>query len=345
MKKFLNSFKNGDNDALIESIIAGYNLIFESADNVSKSIGYKVMSVVDGRLVAGRDSRQSFDLQLGPIAMTGNGIYMSPHKDYVLDYYSGLGDDEVLLTLEYDPNDITTGDLTDNEPEISVPTANIIKIQKIEDGVLIEATGSWYPPRKKLSVESDRDKVMFSMLKAFKALSPNNQMRFMKNHVPKGTEIAIYSLEQLPTDVLIRMKENLMDIRDEEKDYEASLNREAKEAKAKKSYERNMDKADEEQKIENEYQKAQARKEQQQLLNQKIDSGEIDVDELKRLREDGVIDSHNQYIYHDELDKSLLGKAEKRLRRGAAKGSDISGGLADMVKGVRDIKKAFSKKS
>ena len=238
MKDFLNRFKNGDNDALVESIISGYDLIFEA------------------------------------------------HP----------------------------------------------------------ARAMHYPPREKLNVEGDRDTVMYSMLSAFKALSPKNKERFMKTYVPRGTEIAIYSLEQLPTDVLIRMKENLMDIRDEEKDYKASLDREAKEARSKKTYERNMDKAYEEQRIENEYQKAESRKEQQQLLNQKIDRGELDVDELKRLREDGVIDSHNQYIYRDELDKSLLGKAEKRLRRGAAKGSEISGGLADMVKGVRDIKNVFPKK-
>lgn len=238
MKDFLNRFKNGDNDALVESIIAGYDLIFEA------------------------------------------------HP----------------------------------------------------------ARAMHYPPREKLNVEGDRDKLMFSILSAFKALSPKNKGRFMKNHVPLGTDIAIYSLDQLSNDMLIRMKENLMDIRDEEKDYKASIEREMKEARSKKSYERNMDKAYEDQKIENEYQKSQARNEKQQLLNQKIDSGEIDVDELKRLREDGVIDSKNKYVYNDDLDQSLLAKAEKRFRKGAEKGSQISGGLADMVQGVRDIKNAFSKK-
>lgn len=238
MKDFLNRFKNGDNDALVESIIAGYDLIFEA------------------------------------------------HP----------------------------------------------------------ARAMHYPPRDKLTVEGDRDKLMFSILSAFKALSPKNKGRFMKNHVPLGTDIAIYSLDQLSNDMLIRMKENLMDIRDEEKDYKASIEREMKEARSKKSYERNMDKAYEDQKIENEYQKSQARNEKQQLLNQKIDSGEIDVDELKRLREDGVIDSKNKYVYNDDLDQSLLAKAEKRFRKGAEKGSQISGGLADMVQGVRDIKNAFSKK-
>lgn len=238
MKKFLNRFKNGNNDALVESIIAGYELIFES------------------------------------------------HS----------------------------------------------------------ARDMYYPTRGKVRIESDRDKLMYGINSAFKKLSPKNKERFMKNYVPRGIEIAIYSLSTLDNNTLIHMKENLMDIRNEEKDYDESLKREAQYAKAKKIYERNMDKVEEDQKIDDEYQKAQGRKERQELLNWKIDSGEINEDELKRMREDGEIDSSNRYIYYDELDKTLLGKAEKRLRRAESKGSKLGGGFADIVKGVSDIKNAVTQK-
>ena len=97
-----------------------------------KRIGYKVMRVEGGKVVAGADSRQSYPLRKGyVIAMPGNGIYLSLQKQYVLDYYSGLADDEVLLTLEFSEKDITTGNLTDRETEVSVKRAKIVSFKRL----------------------------------------------------------------------------------------------------------------------------------------------------------------------------------------------------------------------
>lgn len=103
-----------------------------------KRIGYKIMPIIDGQLVSGADKRQSnFKLEKNAnMHMPGNGIYITPHRDYALDYYSGLAEEEALLTLEYDDNHIITGNLNDKEPEISVNNATIKSIEFLQDGEL-----------------------------------------------------------------------------------------------------------------------------------------------------------------------------------------------------------------
>ena len=66
-------------------------------------IGYKVMRVEGDKIVAGADSRQTFPFpKIGStIKMKGNGIYLGPSKEYVLDYYSGLAEKEILITFEF----------------------------------------------------------------------------------------------------------------------------------------------------------------------------------------------------------------------------------------------------
>ena len=90
------------------------------------------MRYENGRLISGANSRLTYPAEIGAIIdMGGNGIYISPNRDYVLDYYSGLSDEEVLITFEYDVADIITGNLTDREPEISVSKAKIINLEEI----------------------------------------------------------------------------------------------------------------------------------------------------------------------------------------------------------------------
>ena len=97
--------------------------------------GYKVMRVEGNKIVAGADSRQKFPYpKVGSIIkMRGNGIYLGPSKDYVLDYYSGLSEKEILITFEFDPDDITTGNINDREWEITVPSAKVIQIEDVEE--------------------------------------------------------------------------------------------------------------------------------------------------------------------------------------------------------------------
>ena len=94
--------------------------------------GYKVMRSEGGKAIAGADSRQGFPLKKGHvIKMPGKGVYLSLGRQYVLDYYSGLADNEVLLTLSFDSGDITFGNITDRETEIAVKKAKVVKIEKV----------------------------------------------------------------------------------------------------------------------------------------------------------------------------------------------------------------------
>jgi len=95
---------------------------------------YKVMSLQDGKLVSGANSRLGFPARKGAtIRMPGNGVYMSPNKRYVLDYYSGLADNEVLLTLEFNRGDIKWGNLTDREAEVAASPVKILDIEPLDD--------------------------------------------------------------------------------------------------------------------------------------------------------------------------------------------------------------------
>lgn len=95
--------------------------------------GYKVMRYEGDMLVSGANSRLRFPLRKGVrLRMPGRGVYLTPHKQYALDYYSGLADEEVLLTLEFDAEDILFGNLEDQEPEIAVPEAKIVDFEFLD---------------------------------------------------------------------------------------------------------------------------------------------------------------------------------------------------------------------
>ncbi|MBS49871.1 MAG: hypothetical protein CMN60_21100 [Sphingobium sp.] len=92
--------------------------------------GYKVMAIENGKVVAGANNRIVLDIKKGDtMRMPGNGIYMSLDRDYVLDYYSGLAEEEILVTFEFNPNDIIFGNITDRETEFTVPSAKVIDIE------------------------------------------------------------------------------------------------------------------------------------------------------------------------------------------------------------------------
>jgi hypothetical protein len=103
----------------------------------SKSIGYKVMRVDDdGNLVSGADSRYSFSPDAETIEMGGQGVFINNNPQYVLDYYGGLADNEVLLKVEFDKNDIKFGDPHDVEPEIGVSKVRILERTPLTEGSL-----------------------------------------------------------------------------------------------------------------------------------------------------------------------------------------------------------------
>lgn len=98
-------------------------------DNSSEEfIGYKFMRTEGGSLISGANSNLKYELLIGStISMPGQGVFLSSNEEYVLDYYSGLSDNEVLLTLSFKKEDIKfgMGCLNDSQPEIGVSNAII----------------------------------------------------------------------------------------------------------------------------------------------------------------------------------------------------------------------------
>lgn len=113
-----------------------------------KKLAYKIMPLIDGKLMSGAGKQLGeFDLRRGSvIQMPGNGIYMSTNRDFVLESYSGLAEEEVLLTLKFDTDEISSGNMTDREPEITVPRAAIVSVEYLVDGELVKKSRGYSDP-------------------------------------------------------------------------------------------------------------------------------------------------------------------------------------------------------
>ncbi len=103
-------------------------------------IGYKIMTMENNELISLASKEVRFPAEVNQIfSMGGKGIWLSTNPDFVKDYYSNPDvENEVLLKLSFKKADVTSGNLEDREPVITVPTAKIIEIHRIIDGDLVE---------------------------------------------------------------------------------------------------------------------------------------------------------------------------------------------------------------
>lgn len=93
---------------------------------------YKVVRVLNGQLVSAANENIVIPSEIGSvITMKGNGIYLSTSKDFVMTYYSGLSDEEALLTYEIDPSDVT-GDISAPDGEITASRAKLVKVEHLD---------------------------------------------------------------------------------------------------------------------------------------------------------------------------------------------------------------------
>lgn len=89
-------------------------------------LGHKVMRFKKGRAVSMADSRQGFRPTPGMVVrLKGDGMWLSRSCQYVLDHYA-VNDVNVLLTFDFDPSDVTVGNLTDRETEFAVTEATLL---------------------------------------------------------------------------------------------------------------------------------------------------------------------------------------------------------------------------
>lgn len=151
LRDFIESFRVIDS-VLVESMLEGYGIIFESSGGINfesagggRYYGYKVMPIEGGNFVSG--ANKSIRLPIGTgieHRMVGSGIYLSNSPDYVVDYYSYFDNeddsyDEGVIQYVFDIDDVIDGksQLGDMEPEIGVSRAyvnGIIPIREWQSG-------------------------------------------------------------------------------------------------------------------------------------------------------------------------------------------------------------------
>lgn len=143
------------------------------ANPSSRMRAYKSMRFEGGRAISGADSRQGFVPRRGDvIRMPGRGIFVSTNRDYIETYYAGHNPQEVLLTLEFDVDDIVSGahTLGDREPELTLRQAEIVDFEVVRHDDLEEnAPGAMRSLRRALTpnaspamtpIEIDRDRTL-----------------------------------------------------------------------------------------------------------------------------------------------------------------------------------------
>lgn len=99
-------------------------------------IGYRVMAYdpINHRAISGADSRVTVPLNVGSIhRYPGQGMFLAPTKDYVLDYYQNY-ENNILMVYEFNKEDIIFGSefLEDKEPEISVSKAKLVEYEILD---------------------------------------------------------------------------------------------------------------------------------------------------------------------------------------------------------------------
>lgn len=92
--------------------------------NLGDMYAYKVMRLEGNQLISGANSRLKIPLKKGYlIKFPSPGLYLTLNRQYALNYYSGLADQEVLVRVLFNPKDVLAGNLTDKETEFAVSEA------------------------------------------------------------------------------------------------------------------------------------------------------------------------------------------------------------------------------
>lgn len=103
-----------------------------------KLLGYKVMNYIPetGEIISGADRRVTNGVKLRKgmiLSMPGKGIFMSTNKEYVAKYYGDMHDHEAVIKMEFDPNEIISGNLTDKENEFTVKKAKVVDFEIVDN--------------------------------------------------------------------------------------------------------------------------------------------------------------------------------------------------------------------
>jgi hypothetical protein len=115
-------------------------LSFKRAMNSVNLIGYKVMGwdPAARRLVSLADPSLRYPSQLGSRhSAGGHGIYLANSRDFVLSHYA-IADVNALVTYEFHPESVVSGNLYDREAVVTVRSAVVVSVELYdEDGARI----------------------------------------------------------------------------------------------------------------------------------------------------------------------------------------------------------------
>lgn len=126
---------NKDNIKKIQKI----NNELSKTAQLKKFLGYKVVGLKKGSGQAySIYSKEPININIGSVEeYSGKGLFLGTSKDFCLDYYScGTADedDELLLTYEYNLQDIIQGDPNYKNGEIQVKKAILVNIEPVDKG-------------------------------------------------------------------------------------------------------------------------------------------------------------------------------------------------------------------
>lgn len=127
---YLQAIKDGNTKAA-EEIINQQG--FEKLPD-GRLVGYRVARYEDGKAISGADSRQSAELTPGStVQFPGRGAFVTSKPQHAVDYYA-VHDNNVIQKVAFDPADVSSGDLHDKEPEVSVRKAEVLDSEVFADG-------------------------------------------------------------------------------------------------------------------------------------------------------------------------------------------------------------------
>jgi hypothetical protein len=102
-------------------------------------LGYKIVSDSGNKTYAWSlygGEKFKISLKVGEVTEVKNGLYLGTSKDFVTDYYSGLSDSpDLLLTYEYNSDDVMSGDPESKSGEVKVRKASLKHIERLEESV------------------------------------------------------------------------------------------------------------------------------------------------------------------------------------------------------------------
>lgn len=240
MINFLNSLLREGNESLMESIIHGYHLIFESAGELYIS-EYKhprhACNVIEGSVDGAVVSELVYSASPN-ITYTAKNDRNPENYIYIewietkpefrghgfaarlIDFLKSKNPDKIIIAH---PNNMSDS-----------------LIKKCGVTPITEAQMPWYPPRNRkplnLAAGSYDERNAFGINSAFKAMSDTTKKKFLNSYVPKdiakevytqlgidgkfpkGSKMPVYKILDLPSDTIYSMAYNARELRNTEKD-------------------------------------------------------------------------------------------------------------------------------